>query len=187
MPAGISLGARTVGNWTNALNAYAREAGEEIRQIELLRRTEKGIAATMTKTGEQQLPVEVPIQVMIDGPYGGCSLDLGQYETALLFAGGSGITFALGMLDDIVGRCVRKGRHGGEKTRRIEVAWCIRSFGTFLLVSIFWLNVHHPSTSYRINRLVCASSHGYRHCGGLIRQLACAASCAHIDLCHLPL
>jgi predicted ferric reductase len=76
-------------------------------------------------------PVEVPVQVMVDGPYGGCSVDLGQYETAILFAGGAGITFTLGLLDDIVGRCVRKGRENGERTRRIEFSWCVRSFGKF--------------------------------------------------------
>ena len=71
------------------------------------------------------------MQVMIDGPYGGCSVDLGEHETALLFAGGSGITFTLGILDDIVGRVVRRGRRYGERTRRIEFAWCVRSFGAY--------------------------------------------------------
>jgi len=65
----------------------------------------------------------------VDGPYGGCGLDLGRYETALLFAGGAGATFTLGLLDDIVGRCVRLGRPNGERTRRIEFAWCVKSFG----------------------------------------------------------
>ena len=67
---------------------------------------------------------------MLDGPYGGCSVDLGQYESVLLVAGGSGATFTLGLLDDIVARCVKLGRAHGEKTRRIEFAWCVRSYGT---------------------------------------------------------
>ncbi|PSR71665.1 hypothetical protein PHLCEN_2v12518 [Hermanssonia centrifuga] len=66
---------------------------------------------------------------MLDGAYGGSSVDLGDYESVLLIAGGSGATFTLGLLDDIVGRCIKLGRRGGEKTRRIEFAWCIRSFG----------------------------------------------------------
>jgi NAD(P)H-flavin reductase len=69
------------------------------------------------------------VQVMIDGPYGGCSVDLGDFESVLLVAGGSGATFTLGLLDDIVGRCTKLGRRGGERTRRIEFAWCVRSFG----------------------------------------------------------
>lgn len=66
---------------------------------------------------------------MIDGPYGGLSLDLGQYENVLLFAGGAGATFAMGVLDDIVGRITRLNRRNGERTRRIEFAWCVKSFG----------------------------------------------------------
>lgn len=73
--------------------------------------------------------VGASVQVMFDGAYGGCSIDLGEYESVLLVAGGSGATFTIGMLDDIVGRCVKLGRRNGEKTRRIEFVWCIRSFG----------------------------------------------------------
>ena len=39
------------------------------------------------------------------------------------------MTFTLGILDDLIGRCVRLQRRGGERTRHVEVAWCIRSFG----------------------------------------------------------
>ncbi|KDR79548.1 hypothetical protein GALMADRAFT_265940 [Galerina marginata CBS 339.88] len=104
MPRGISLGARVCGDWSRALNQYALER-------------------------ERMPDMDLPVQVMLDGPYGGCSIDLGRYESALLVAGGSGITFTLGLLDDIVGRCVRRGRENGEVTRRIEFVWCIRSFG----------------------------------------------------------
>ncbi|KAF8959323.1 hypothetical protein BDZ97DRAFT_1761514 [Flammula alnicola] len=34
------------------------------------------------------------------------------------------------VLDDIVGRCVIKGRLNGERIKRIEFAWCVRSFGS---------------------------------------------------------
>lgn len=73
--------------------------------------------------------VGAPVQVMFDGAYGGCSIDLGDFESVMLVAGGSGVTFTLGLLDDIVGRCVKLARAGREKTRRIEFVWCIRSFG----------------------------------------------------------
>lgn len=116
MPQGISFGVRVVGDWTRSLNQYASMAAAETKALV----TEKNV-----------LVDEVAVQVMIDGPYGGCSVDLGDYETVLLFAGGSGITFTLGLLDDIVGRCTRKGRSNGERTRRIEFVWCVRSFGMF--------------------------------------------------------
>ncbi|KAI0776531.1 iron reductase [Trametes elegans] len=106
----LTLAARVLGDWTRAINQYANEEQERM----------------VTEKGEQP---GVPVQVMIDGPYGGSSIDLGDYESVLLVAGGAGATFTLGLLDDIVARCVKLGRPNGEKTRRIEFAWCIRSFG----------------------------------------------------------
>ncbi|KAK7032505.1 ferric-chelate reductase Frp1 [Paramarasmius palmivorus] len=113
---GIILGARVRGDWTRALNTYARAEKTAV------------LSSGPNKLDEEVIS-DVPIQVMIDGPYGGCSIDLGRYESILLIAGGSGATFTLGLLDDIVGRCIRLGRSGGERTRRIEFAWCVRSFG----------------------------------------------------------
>lgn len=114
----LLLAARATGDWTRALHKYAME--EQTR-----------LAVGLDK---QDIPnaaagVGVPVQVMLDGPYGGCSVDLGQYESVLLVAGGSGATFTIGLLDDIVARCLKLGRRDGEKTRRIEFAWCIRSYG----------------------------------------------------------
>lgn len=106
----LTLAARVSGDWTRAINQYAIK--EQERQA--------------SEKGEQP---GVAVQVMLDGPYGGSSVDLGDYESVLLVAGGSGATFTLGLLDDIVARCVKLGRRNGEKTRRIEFAWCIRSFG----------------------------------------------------------
>jgi ferric-chelate reductase len=107
---GLVLAARVTGDWSRALNLYAQKLKEEI-------------------TDEPIVEHGAQVQVMIDGPYGGCSVDLGDFESVLLVAGGSGATFTLGLLDDIVGRCIRLGRKGGERTRRIEFAWCVRSFG----------------------------------------------------------
>ncbi|KAJ8081405.1 ferric-chelate reductase Frp1 [Marasmius tenuissimus] len=108
---GIILGARVRGDWTKALNSYAESESER------------------TSEKPSTRAIEVPVHVMLDGPYGGCSLDLGSYESILLIAGGSGATFTLGLLDDIIGRCIRLRRRNGEKIRRIEFAWWIRSFG----------------------------------------------------------
>jgi len=96
----ILLGARVRGDWTKALNSFAREEAPSPQ-----------------------------ICVMLDGPYGGPSIDCTEYENVLLIAGGSGVTFTLSLLDDIVGRVARLGRRNGERTRKIEFAWCVRSFG----------------------------------------------------------
>jgi hypothetical protein len=102
---------------------------------------------------------------MLDGTYGGSSVDLGRYESALLVAGGSGITFTLGLLDDIVGRCTKLGRSQGERIKKIEFAWCIRSFGKFscknVVRHVILINFHRPDRMVR--------SHADRYCYGSIK------------------
>jgi hypothetical protein len=141
IPQGVNLGVRVMGDWTKSLNDYATQTVEVLKQQEEeacldekagLKPVAMSSAQLATKPKRAAFtfpPPEVPVQVMIDGPYGGCSIDLGRYESILLFAGGAGATFTLGLLDDIVGRCVKLGRRNGEITKRIEFAWCIRSFG----------------------------------------------------------
>jgi ferric-chelate reductase len=53
------------------------------------------------ENGELVDTVRVPVHVSIDGPYGGCCLDLGEYEDVLLVTGGAGATFILELLDDL--------------------------------------------------------------------------------------
>ncbi|KAG2008677.1 metalloreductase [Coprinopsis cinerea AmutBmut pab1-1] len=132
LPAGINLGARVMGDWTKALNDYARETAKVMEEQDECGKKEKpAVTPESSNDAKENAPsLQVPVQVMIDGPYGGCSVDLGRYETVLLFAGGAGATFTIGLLDDIVGRCVKLRRRGGEITKRIEFAWCVRSFGS---------------------------------------------------------
>lgn len=117
---GLILGAKVAGDWTKALNNYAQEFSED------------GIPPT--------------VSVMLDGPYGGCSVDLGTYETVVLVAGGSGITFTLGLLDDLVGRCVNLGRRGGERTRVVEFIWYIRDFSSFSWFKAMLMDVAQLAT-----------------------------------------
>ncbi|KAG1794714.1 hypothetical protein EV424DRAFT_1547869 [Suillus variegatus] len=53
--------------------------------------------------------------IMLDGPYGGSSVDLGLHESVFLVAGGSDVAFTLGLLDDIVGKCVKLGAVRGNE------------------------------------------------------------------------
>lgn len=115
----LTLAARVRGDWTRALNTFAQE-----EQARLSLGNEKRI------DGKASQSVAVPVQVMLDGAYGGCSIDIGAYESVLLIAGGSGATVTLGLLDDLVGRCTKLGRPHGERTRRVEFVWCVRSFGS---------------------------------------------------------
>ncbi|KAI5117821.1 hypothetical protein M0805_004951 [Coniferiporia weirii] len=147
----LLFGARVRGDWTRALNAYAHAnalpaftavgtsekpsandgSDSEKEPISLVQTPGAGVE--MKGLYESEKPgwtalTGAPVQVMLDGPYGGCSVDLGDYARVLLVAGGAGVTFTLGLLDDIVGRCMRLGRPNGERTRRIEFVWCIQSF-----------------------------------------------------------
>jgi predicted ferric reductase len=106
----LLLAARVNGDWTRAINQLAHASN-----------------ADDTCCGEKSEPN--PVVVMLDGPYGGVSFDLGRYEHVLLVAGGAGITFILGVLDDLVGKIAKLGRRSGERTTKIEFAWCIKSFG----------------------------------------------------------
>lgn len=137
---GVLLGARVRGDWTRALNAYTQT--EQARQQTLPGEKTPQVPRGVIDLTDVRKRNGVPVQVLMDGPYGGCSVDLGSYETVLLFAGGSGATFTIGLLDEIVGRCVKKGRSQGEKTRRIEFSWCIRSFGMTFSVPDQVLQAH---------------------------------------------
>lgn len=128
MPSGLSLGIRVAGDWTRALNKYANEMAKTMGESAL--RSGDTVDLSTEKMGTSS-EAGVPVQVLVDGPYGGSSIDLGDYETVLLLSGGSGITFTLGLLDDIVGRCTIGGRKNRERTKRIEFSWCIGSFGGY--------------------------------------------------------
>ncbi|KAG6867948.1 hypothetical protein C0993_009199 [Termitomyces sp. T159_Od127] len=112
---GILLAARAIGNWTKSLNKYAREA----------------VVGSYQDDKEAKVsPTSVSVQVVFDGPYGGCSIELGMYDRVLLVAGGSGATFAIGCMDALVAACARPPPGAGApRTRKIHFVWCIRSFG----------------------------------------------------------
>lgn len=165
---GLVLGARVNGDWTRALNTFVHKEQERLSTID-------------ESCHSKDRDVSIPIQVMLDGPYGGSSVDLGQYETVLLVSGGSGITFTLGLLDDIVGRCVKLRRGGGERTRRIEFAWCIRSFGEPPQTQLIH-KVPLTSRAVRSRQHLLVRTHVDRH-----RQHGCQFldRSPHLDLCHM--
>jgi NAD(P)H-flavin reductase len=78
---------------------------------------------------EEDAAMGRPMHAILDGPYGGPTCDAGAYGRVLFVSGGSGVTATLGLLDDLVGRCVRRTRATGERTKHIEWVWCVRSAG----------------------------------------------------------
>jgi ferric-chelate reductase len=126
---GILLGVRVKGNWTKALNEYALPIADDVQSSDSL----DGASSSADSPVPRAL-APVSVRVMFDGPYGGCALDLPDYERVLLVAGGSGATFAVGVLDELVAACCLSERKQDTRTQRVEFVWCIRSFGGFSLL-----------------------------------------------------
>ena len=66
------------------------------------------------------------VAVTLDGPYGGLKLDLNDYSSVLAVAGGSGVTFALGTIEDAI-RC---------RVENITVVWVVRDMCEY--ISLFY-------------------------------------------------
>jgi ferric-chelate reductase len=61
------------------------------------------------------------VLVMIDGPYGGLKMYLGRFEGVLMVAGGSGITFVLGAIEETL-----RTKRQGNGPERVDVVWVVR-------------------------------------------------------------
>ncbi|KAJ7076743.1 hypothetical protein B0H15DRAFT_863285 [Mycena belliarum] len=155
-PLGMLLAARACGDWTRALHDFALtpEPALDLDFDDDFPLEKKGAEADVEAQvpagdGEHGIVPEkrgvvavVPGKVfdveplpgrmahlILDGPYGGPTLHAPDYARVLMFAGGSGATFTLGVLDELVGRCTRAEFAGETKTRRVVWCWCVRSFG----------------------------------------------------------
>ncbi|KAJ6586450.1 ferric reductase like transmembrane component-domain-containing protein [Mycena vulgaris] len=129
-PPGLLLAARACGPWSRALHNFGRGtpptplfAGSLPAADAEGGGAEEELADECEKSGEGEGRAA---HVILDGPYGGPTLDAGAYADVLFLAGGSGVTATLGQLDDLVGRCVRRGRTHGERTRHVEWVWCVK-------------------------------------------------------------
>ncbi|EJF56585.1 hypothetical protein DICSQDRAFT_71178 [Dichomitus squalens LYAD-421 SS1] len=61
------------------------------------------------------------VPAFVDGPYG-CPPDLTKFSTCILIAGGSGVSYTLPLLLDLV----RRARHGNTHVRRVIFIWAVR-------------------------------------------------------------
>lgn len=67
--------------------------------------------------------------VMLEGPYGGVGHTMiNAFSGAMFVAGGSGITFPLAAMQDLV----EKNIQGRSRVRAIYLVWCIQDPGVFL-------------------------------------------------------
>lgn len=83
-------------------------------------------AYTRTSDTNTFLPSDVSHPVLIDGPYGTFFTDMARYRTVLLCAGGSGFTYCMATLEDIIGEAMKSG---AGLTKHIFIVWSLREPG----------------------------------------------------------
>ncbi|KAM0754611.1 hypothetical protein T439DRAFT_309389 [Meredithblackwellia eburnea MCA 4105] len=120
-PPGINLFVRSCGEgtWTGDLYETVRMGDKVAKALEARSSSSSSSDDNSAPQGRRRL---LHMLALVEGPYGG----VGRYvsldeENVLLVAGGSGMSFVIGLLDEVVGRRVREGKQG-----RIEVVWAVR-------------------------------------------------------------
>ncbi|KAF8443879.1 hypothetical protein L210DRAFT_3099451 [Boletus edulis BED1] len=98
MEEGLVLMCKKTGNWTNKLYEMAQTAESTQRGQESVRK----------------------VRVMVEGPYGGIyNTTVPNYSGAMFIVGGSGVTFALSAVQELVLASDRS------RTKVIEIVWCV--------------------------------------------------------------
>lgn len=117
---GVLLGTRAAGDWSRQLFQYA-SAGEHL---------DTNIRKEPKLTLQEGAIDRRHAYVLLEGPYGGCSIDV--RKDILLVAGGSGVTFALSVISDAINNTLRTSSLPTSTTptvRRVRLVWCIKGFG----------------------------------------------------------
>ncbi|KAK7042005.1 iron reductase [Favolaschia claudopus] len=128
---GLVLAARVYGPWSRAVFEFAAPSSGAVSEKHGRGDEDDDEDDRFQFDSEQDIDSDdthaaMHMHVILDGPYGGPTHDAGTYDAVLFLAGGSGATATLGLLDDLVGRCVRRGRPHGVTTRRVVWVWCVR-------------------------------------------------------------
>ncbi|KAF9239998.1 hypothetical protein BU15DRAFT_74226 [Melanogaster broomeanus] len=110
-PEGLVLMCKNVGGWTGKLYEMAKVAGY----------------------GCEEGDVGRAVLTAIEGPYGGPGhAVLASFSAAMFVVGGSGITFALAAVQDLIQRDLE----GSSRVKLIDLIWCIQDPCTSLLFSL---------------------------------------------------
>ncbi|KIM41657.1 hypothetical protein M413DRAFT_409883 [Hebeloma cylindrosporum] len=127
VPEGMVLMCKRTGGWTRKLYEIAKLGANE----------EGGIG------GRQ-------VTVIVDGPYGGPQHTVfSSFSAAVFVAGGSGITFALSVIQDLV----QKDLRGASRVKIIELIWIVPDIACLapILPTLSMLVVQSVLTPLRIN------------------------------------
>lgn len=100
---GLVLLAKAAGDWTTSLYHYAATEGELDPEVGVFKRRAR---------------------VTVEGPYGGLGNTLpNAFSSVLVVAGGSGISHALGLAQDLVSR----SPSGAVQARTVDLVWVVRT------------------------------------------------------------
>ena len=91
----------------------------------LLESANSPTASLLPGTKEEMATQQKTHVTFIDGPYGASQADLACFDTVLLIAGSTGVTFTLPILLDLARRANKQGRK--LPVRRVEFVWIIKN------------------------------------------------------------
>ena len=78
----------------------------------------------MAKLSSEAGNMGIPIRVVVEGPYGGPGHTIySSFSAAVLIAGGSGITYAISVVQDII----QKDLKGESRLKSIDLVWIVRN------------------------------------------------------------
>ena len=105
---GLVLYCKKTGDWTAKLSALAK-------------------GGATAKSSEAGIGAGRNVSVIIHGPYGGPGLAVfSSYSAAMIVCGGSGITFGLGIMKEIM----RDSFDRKSRVRLVDLVWIVRDPGT---------------------------------------------------------
>ncbi|OCF59961.1 hypothetical protein L486_02634 [Kwoniella mangroviensis CBS 10435] len=87
-------------------------------------------------------------KVLVEGPYGGpCSTVFASFSGIMLIAGGSGITYSLGMFEDVI----RKAEEGHLRASTVHFVWAVKTYedALSLLSHLEDLNSRARNTTFK--------------------------------------
>lgn len=122
---GIELYIRSVGEgtWTDDLHRFALSSGSEPANA-------SDQTGSQSSTSQESQGKTTPVLALFFGPYAPSSFStysassvFEDRETVSLFAGGSGMSFVIGVLEEIVARRLHTGRSG-----QIEIVWVVQDY-----------------------------------------------------------
>ncbi|KAI0320502.1 hypothetical protein OF83DRAFT_1162386 [Amylostereum chailletii] len=121
---GLELIVKKAGRSTARLFEFA--GGEEMKQLDEKKPVDdySFSQVDVEKAGEARM-----VKVLVEGPYSGPSHTLFEaYSGVVLVAGGSGITYILSVLDDLL----QKHPEGTSRVRVIEVVWSVSNHSSLM-------------------------------------------------------